>query len=313
MKKTNQCNLCGNKDLEFLFYAKDKNMRVPGKFPILKCKKCGLMMIGVIPDDAELRSFYPKEKYYSYKKIDSSGFKFRMRMLLYNMYFNKVKKNSFKKLLLFPFLPFSRGTIIEPGKKLLDIGSGSGQFLYEMKQFGINVYGLEPGDFDRNSAKKEKIEIKNTDLLKARYQNESFDIITLNHVLEHIQYPRGTIKEIYRILKKGGKMVIGVPNYKCLAYSIFGKNWYQLDVPRHFNDFSDKILVKILKEEGFRINKIRYNSRPTQFSVSLLYSVRINPKEHVLLANILNIFFMPLTYFVNSTKFGDQIEVFCSK
>ena len=312
MKITKSCSLCKNANLKLLFYGKDKNFHIPGKFPILECRKCRLIFMGIVPDSKELEKYYPKE-YYSYTPIDSKGFKFKMKIFLYNLYFNKKKGDYLSKMLFSPFLPFVRGVIISPGKKLLDIGSGSGQFLYEMKQLEMNGQGLEPGSFDEKSARRYELNIKNTDLLGAKYPKEYFDIITMNHVLEHVPNPAKDIEEIYRILNKKGKFIVAVPNYRSLAFFLFGKNWYQLDVPRHLNDFSDKILVKELKGQGFRIERVRYNSRPTQFSISLLYSMNINPKKHPFLTNFLNLFFLPATYFVNSIRLGDQIEVYCSK
>ena len=312
MKIIKFCNFCGNKSLKFLFYGKDKNFYLPGKFPIVKCKKCGLIFIWIALDLKKLERYYPK-KYYSYNKIDTNSFKLKIKMLLYNLYFNQNNLNPLLKLLFLPLLPFSRGAVILPGKKLLDIGSGSGQFLYEMKQFDMKLYGLEPGNFDKESAKKQGLNIKNADLLKARYPKEYFDIITINHVLEHVPDPAKNIEEIYRILKKNGKLIMGVPNYRSLAFFLFGRNWYQLDVPRHLHDFSDKILIRKLKEGGFKIRGIRYNSRPAQFTISLFYLFDINPKKHPIITNIFNIIFLPLTYAVNTIKWGDQIEIYCSK
>ena len=312
MKIIKKCNFCKSYDLKFLFYGEDKNFLLQGKFPIVKCKKCGLISLATVSNSKKMGKYYP-EKYYSYNKIDSNSLKLRIKMLLYNLYFNRGPGNPFLKMVFSPFLPFSRGAIISPNQKLLDIGSGSGQFIYEMRHFGMRVYGLEPGKFDKESAKRHGLNIKGTNLLKARYPKEYFDIITINHVLEHVPNPAKNIKEIYRILKKNGKLIVGVPNYHSLAFFLFGKNWYQLDVPRHLNDFSDNILVRKLKKERFKINKVRYNSRPTQFTISLFYSLNINPKKHGLVVKILDIFFLPLTYITNAIKLGDQIEVYCSK
>ena len=312
MKIVKKCNFCRNQDLRLLFYGEDKNFDVPGKFPIVKCKNCGLMFMGVTINQKKIEEHYPKE-YYSYKEIDTNSLKLKIKMLLYNLYFNPKNRSKLLRLVFLPLLTFSRGAIISPNKKLLDIGSGSGQFLYEMKDFGMEGHGIEPGNFDKESAKRHCLNIKNTDLIKAKYPKEYFDIITMNHVLEHIPDPAKNIKEIYRILKKNGRLIVGVPNYNSFAYLLFGKNWYQLDVPRHLHDFSDKMLIRKLKENRFRIDKVRYNSRPAQFVMSLFYSMNINPKKHPITSNILSILFLPLTYAVNVIKFGDQIEVYCSK
>ena len=172
-----------------------------------------------------------------------------------------------------------RGTKIAKNKRFLDVGSGSGQFLYEMKQFGMDIYGVEPSDFDEKTAKEKKLNILKSDLIKANYPSNYFDIITFNHVLEHVNNPLKTIKEIHRILKKDGALIIGVPNSNSLAYWLFKKNWYQLDVLRHLFNFSDKNLGNLLKKEGFKIKKVRYNSRPSQFVVSLYFALGIKKEK----------------------------------
>ena len=212
------------------------------------------------------------------------------------------------RILLYPFKNYFRGTIIKPNMKLLDVGSGSGQFLYEMKQFNLNVQGVEPSGFNKKSSEKHKLNIKNVDLISAKYSKNSFDIITMNHVLEHVPNPSEIIQELYNILKKKGTLIIGIPNFNSLAYKIFKKNWYQLDVPRHLFNFSDKLLVKELTKKGFKINKIRHNSRPSQFTISLRRKFDLKTKW-----KILNILFLPLTWFVNLFKMGDSIEIWCKK
>ena len=270
--------------------------------------------MGIFPDSKKLENYYPKE-YYSFNPIQTKeeSIKTKIKILLYDLYFNPKNSNHLLKILFLLFLQFSRGSIILEGKKLLDAGSGSGQFLYEMKEFGMGVQGIEPGNFNKESKKKQDIKIKKTDLLKAKYPKEYFDIITINHVLEHVLEPIKIIKEMYRILRKNGKLIIGVPNYRSLAFFLFGKSWYQLDIPRHLHNFSDKILVKKLQEEGFKIKRVRYNSRPSQFTISLFYSMNINHKKHPLIINALNLLFLPLTYFINLFRMGDQIEIYCSK
>lgn len=315
MKELKKCEICGKKFFQFLFKLTDKNLGVPGEFNFVKCENCGLIFMNPQPSSNELQKHYPKEKYYSLGKINKkeNSLKTRIRIFFYEIYFNSKNNNYMLKIIFSPLKFFVRGTRISPDKKLLDIGSGSGQFLYEMKQFGMECYGVEPGDFDKIIAREEGLRIKKSNLIRTRYPSNFFDLITMNHVLEHINNPSKTIKEIHRILNKKGLLIIGVPNFNSLAYSIFKKNWYQLDAPRHLFNYSNKNLNDLLKKERFKIIKVRYNSRPSQFSVSLSYFLNGKKWNGRVINFISMILFLPFTWMINFLKWGDQIEVYCIK
>ncbi len=308
VKAVKQCEVCKNNIFDFLFKQKDKGLRGKKLFSVNQCKKCGSIFLNPSLTKDELKKYYPHDEYYSLKNIDK-GIKTKLRLALYQTYFSN-NKNIIKKIILSPFSFLARGTIIKNGLKLLDIGCGSGQFLYEMKNLGLNVWGVEPGNFNKNSAEKEGLRIQNTGIGETKFPSNLFDMITLNHVLEHLGNPRETLKEIYRILKNGGTFIVAVPDTNSLAYKIFGKNWYQLDVPRHLINYSDSNLTRLLLGCGFKINKIRYNSRPSQFVISLSYLLGFKNRR---VERVLDIFFLPLTWIVNLLRVGDQVEIWCEK
>ena len=309
MKKLNKCNLCGNSKFKQIYNLYDKANNIKRYFKVVKCSGCGVMFLNPQPSFKELEEHY-KDDYYSLNEIKTKEKfrKVRLRLFFYNLYFNDKNKRNPMRILFFPVKNYFRGTIIKQKQKLLDVGSGSGQFLYEMKQFGFNAQGVEPSSFNKQSSKEHKINVKNTDLISAKFPSNSFDVITMNQVLEHTSNPSEVINEIYRILKNNGTLIISVPNYNSFAHRVFKENWYQLDIPRHLFHFTDKILAKELEKKGFRIQKIRYNSRPTQFTISLRRKLNLkrNPKT-------LNILFYPLTWIVNLTKQGDSIEIWAKK
>ena len=309
MKKLIKCEICGSKKIGILLKGDDKLLGIPGKFSLFKCKNCKVIFLNPQPTDSELEKHYPNGGYYSLKNIDTQSKKLKLKLLLYKIYFNKKDKDSLLRLILSPLKFIARGTKINQGLKLLDIGSGSGQFIYEMKRFGMEVYGVEPGNFNKGDSKKYGLNIKNLNLIKAKYPKEFFNLITINHVFEHISNPNQTIIEIKRILKKDGLLIMGIPNTHSLSRILFGKNWLALDIPRHLFNYSPKNITYLLEKSGFKVTKIRYNSRPSQFVVSLRYLLGFNKKFE----KILDIIFLPLTWIVNAMKVGDQIEVWCEK
>lgn len=304
-----KCCLCGNKKFKKIYYLYDKANNIKKYFTLVQCEKCGVMFVNPQPSFKELEKHY-SNKYYSLgiiKELKDSR-KVRLRKYLYDLYFNSLNKNGFFKILFSPIKNYLRGSIIKPKTKLLDVGSGSGQFLYEMKNFGLDVFGVEPSNFNKENSKKHGLKIKNNDLISAKFPKEFFDLITMNQVLEHVSNPPEIIKEIYRILNKKGTLIIAVPNKDSLAHKFFKEDWYQLDVPRHLFHFSEKILIKKLSDRGFKIKKTRHVSRASQFTISLRR--KFNLKKNL---KILEPLFLPITWFLNLIKKGDSIEIWCTK
>lgn len=324
MRKIKKCEFCGKQDFKFLFYGTDKLHNIPGNFKVVKCKNCGLIFINPQPSFKELEKYYPYEKYYSLKKIRlrEDDKNVRLKLFLFKLFYTK-NKNYLLRAIFSPLKVFVRQTKIFSEAKFLDIGCGAGQFLYEMKQLGIkNVYGVEPGDFNEKQAKKEGLKIKKSDLINANYPEKFFDIITINQVLEHVNNPLETIREIFRILKKGGIFIIGVPNTNSWNYKLFKKNWANLDVPRHLFNYSDILLKSYLQKNGFKILKIKYTESMINLN-SILYSLRniVNPKISRKLEKIIQKILGKLWFFssliadniLNLFKKGDLIEIYCTK
>jgi 2-polyprenyl-3-methyl-5-hydroxy-6-metoxy-1,4-benzoquinol methylase/ribosomal protein S27E len=260
MKKITKCNICGKTLFESLFYEKDKLHKIRGKFGVVKCLSCGLIFINPQPSFKELKKYYPK-KYYSFDKIRtlSKDKNVRLKLFLYRLYYDKNNHRPFLRAIFYPIKYLIRTTEVSSKYKILDVGCGSGQFLYEMKKLGIKeLHGVEPGGFDQKSAIKYGLKIKKTDLLAENYPNSYFDLITMSHVLEHTNNPSQIIKETKRILKQKGKLIISVPNSRSLNFFLFRKNWFNLDVPRHLFTFNDINLPNLLRKNGFKIIKLNY-------------------------------------------------------
>ena len=307
MKNLNRCPICNSKKIKWRYQNWDKNLKISKKkFNLFKCLRCKVIFINPSPKEKELVSFYPKKDYYSLGKIDR-GRKANFKVKLSKIYFGNG--NFFEKILFSPFVFLVRGKKVKRGMKILDVGSGSGQFLYEMKKLGLETYGLEPGNFNKSEAKKDNLKIERNSLEKTKYKKNSFDIITLNHVLEHLNRPYEALSRVKGLLREDGILIIGIPNSRSLAHFIFGKNWYQLDTPRHLFNYSPKNIKYLLERAGLKVIKKRFNSRPSQFVVSLRYLLGFNKKFE----KILDIIFLPLTWIVNAMKVGDQIEVWCEK
>jgi len=303
MHQITQCNLCGQNQFKLLLKGKDKLYGTPGEFNIVKCLNCSLAFINPQPSSPELAKHYPEDSYYSFK-------------------LEKEQQGWFFKILNAPFFaiywilakPLGRYRKFKRGAKILDVGCGAGEFLLKLKKKGLLPYGVELNKQAATKGQQRGLNIHAGILREARFPDKFFDIITLNHVLEHVPSPAKTLEELKRILKDDGLLVIAVPNINSLAYKIFKSNWIQLDVPRHLYDFSPKTLKKYASELDWRIKKTRYNSTDFQFWGSLLYLISNKKKKASTIRSLenfylLRILLLPFAYILNWLKIGDAVEV----
>jgi ubiquinone/menaquinone biosynthesis C-methylase UbiE len=220
-----------------------------------------------------------------------------------------------------PFKPLMIRTVpVVPKGKFLDVGCGAGNFLVQIKSCGMELYGVEPGDFDKKFAKKQGLNIFHGTLEQAKYPENYFDVITLNHVFEHLHNPKETLRELRRILKPGGTLVIAVPQRKCPDYFIFGKYWQPIDIPRHIIVPTAKNMKSYAKGAGFKLKKMKYTGSPSQFLASLLYwtnNFRKNPiyaaDTNFMNNSLLFVLLMPYALLCNFLRIGDQVEVILTK
>lgn len=230
--QTVTCDLCGSKDFSLIFEAKDYITGIRQK--VVRCRNCGLAYVNPQPSVTEIGDFYPQAYYgknpFFYEKLD--GF-YR---------FKRVRK------------------LVKIGSNVLDIGSGRGLVLSHLRRIGCKVWGTELSEISSKYAKDTLgLNIINKNLEDCVFEKDSFNVITMFHSLEHLISPFKTVKEIYRILKPGGYLIIEVPRFDSFYSRIFTDKWFHLDVPRHLFHFNDQTLEKLLTTAGFSIiKKSRY-------------------------------------------------------
>ena len=314
MKEIASCVVCGEKKFSFLFKGSDRMHDVVGEYSLNQCDHCGLIFVNPQPEGEELSRHYPADDYVATR----GGGRPNLEILLTATYASKGKW--LKKFLLFPLKPKGRSLPVVPKGRLLDVGCGVGYFLETAKQIDMDGYGVLPGEFDRGLAEKNELKIFQGELIEAKYPNNYFDVITLNHVFEHIHNPAETLEELHRILKPDGSLIIAIPQSRNLAYWLFGKYWVSLDIPRHLFIYTTALLQQFAEHHRFAVTKIRYNSLPFQFLSSLLYATnRFRRKRKLLLEKsfknspILFVLFLSLAHLCNLFRVGDQVEVFLKK
>ncbi|WP_460894928.1 class I SAM-dependent methyltransferase [Ramlibacter monticola] len=136
------------------------------------------------------------------------------------------------------------------GGSLLDIGSGDGAFLQRAVAIGWKVVGVEPDAKAAQMSRARGLEVI-TGGLEEIGAARRFDVVTLNHVIEHVHDPVGMLRNCWEILKPGGTIWLDTPNSESYGHQIFQSAWRGIEAPRHLVLFSDSALKQALQQVGF--------------------------------------------------------------
>lgn len=138
--------------------------------------------------------------------------------------------------------------------RILDIGAGTGDFLLECKNQNWDILGIEPNDKAKGIALGKGIKFGNT---IEKLESNSFDVITMWHVLEHVPDVEHQVAELKRLLKPSGTIIIAVPNFKSYDAKYYKEFWAAYDVPRHLWHFSKTAIEKLFDKQNMNLEDIK--------------------------------------------------------
>lgn len=214
-------------------------VRVGKAYDILFCKKCVIGMTIPVPSLKELTGLYLSDSYRA-----TSGVKFNRLLERLVYLFRLRRKRRIEKY-------------IRKGR-ILDIGCGRGLFLSLMSSSGWEVAGTEfNGETASYAFRAYGVDVKTGTPSEWGFPDESFDVITINHALEHIRNPGEIISTCKKLLRKGGLLVIAVPNISSLQAAAGKGAWFHLDIPYHLYHFSEEGLAGLLKKSSYHISRTR--------------------------------------------------------
>jgi SAM-dependent methyltransferase len=210
------------------FNITTKDFLVTGEsFDLLIDSKRDMLITSPQPRAEDLAKYYQSDDYISHTDSRAS--------FMASMYQNVKKYSLALKLRLILTLNGSPGL-------LLDIGAGTGDFLKLAKDNGWEVKGVEPNDDASNLAKKKSLEIYET---IDKLSGQTFDVVTLWHVLEHLPDLEIVTEKIEALIKPGGTLIVAVPNFKSYDAKYYKNYWAAYDTPRHLWHFSKTAMGQI--------------------------------------------------------------------
>jgi 2-polyprenyl-3-methyl-5-hydroxy-6-metoxy-1,4-benzoquinol methylase len=232
-----QCPVCSSAAIDPLLTVKDYSVSKE-EFVVWQCRNCTLRFTQDVPDEASIGPYYQSPDYISHSNTDKG---------LLNKLYQKIRKYTLEQKAQL-IIGYTR----QKGR-LLDIGAGIGAFLNTMKQKGWEETGIEPDRGARDQARNLfGLNLEETSALATLSEN-SFDAITLWHVLEHVHDLHPFIDRLKACLKADGKLFIAVPNYSSLDADVYKLYWAAYDVPRHLYHFTPKAMDMLMKEHGLCI------------------------------------------------------------
>jgi SAM-dependent methyltransferase len=272
------CPICGKTAWHFVFAGRDRFHQLPGDFAIARCD-CGLR--ATLPQPADLGRYYPDD-YYAYGAVGAPpfygyGLKGLLRMLVLRYHYGyryghlgaRLPASGLPaaalRLLARPMRRrstevFGQGPLpnYRPGGRALDIGCGNGGWLLKLRTLGWRVEGVEFSAQACQQARAAGLTVHQGSLVDAELPSEHFDVVRIWQTLEHVPDPAGVLREIARILKPGGQLLVGVPNAGGWLARAWGPLWFDLDVPRHLWHFTAPELRALVEQAGMRVDSIGY-------------------------------------------------------
>jgi len=255
-----QCPVCFSQQWELFTTAVDRIfLRPEESWEIQRCQECGFGWTTPLLSEKEIKHYYPPTYYGdTARTIEAflSGELQRSR---------SWKGEEGKVDLVQRFVNKGR---------ILDVGCADGKFLWALNPEKWDRTGV---DFAEQTVRLVNEKIRDLsliegDLFSDKLPENSFDVITFWHVLEHLPQPRVVLERTYRLLRPGGWLFISLPNFASLQARLFQRHWYALDAPRHLYHFAPRPLDLLLKETGLKVCKHIFFSPRVNFH-SLKYSL----------------------------------------
>ena len=228
-----RCPSCWSSQVGWRFYAKSLPPE-SAAFELLACSSCGLGWTSPALPEHEMAPWYPP----SYYGRENVRFHWSLEALV--RVFTRRRAGAIRDR--------SR-----PGPAL-DVGCGRGILLSQLRDLGYEPYGVEISEHAAwNARNRAGAEVHVGNFMTAPYGAEQFHVVVFWHVLEHMSNPFAALRHAHALLKKGGLLVVAVPNLDSLQARLSGRNWFHLDIPRHYYHFTRRSLEGALRRSGFRL------------------------------------------------------------
>jgi len=205
---------------------------------IVQCQRCGLVYTDPRPDGHDIVETYQAVEDPLYLE-ERAG-----RVLTFEHHLK----------------PLERLTGPPNHRPLLDVGCYTGVFVEIAAHHGWDAWGMEPSRWAVEQARAQGLHVVQGTLETVALPEETFDVVTMWDVIEHLPDPRGALEQVYRLLKPGGWVVVHTIDIESLFARLMGAHWPWL-MEMHIYYFSRRTLRRMLEQCGFRVLSDRPQGR----------------------------------------------------
>lgn len=255
-----KCLICGGQERDVLYSGlSDKLFNVPGEWTYKQCRRCTLVFLDPRPIPKEIGKAYALYPTHAQTALPDTIPR-RLRSYIREGYL--ARKFGYEQNIGRLQFLVGRLAYLHPGQReamngsimylpaerrgrVLDVGSGAGATLNELRKLGWEVYGVDPDPQAVDNAMRSYSLNVSTGAIEDRsYPSNHFDSVIMSHVIEHVHNPVDLLAECRRVLKPGGLLVVATPNAESLGSQYFGPSWRVLEPPRHLTVFSKLSLTQ---------------------------------------------------------------------
>lgn len=234
-----ECPLCAGQVADPFLDLRDEMTGGETQYALVRCRHCSLLRLHPAPDAATLAAAY-RSDYAPHTRRGLSGWAK-----------GRLEGRSVRQL----------WALFGPPRRVLDVGCATGELLVRIRAAGNpDVFGIEPGAEAAAVARRRGLPVILGTLDDARLQAESVDTVIMSHTLEHVADPLLTLREVARVLRPGGALVLWLPNASSVEARVLGRYWIGYDAPRHLTTFTVATLSQALLSAGLDVDSVRHEA-----------------------------------------------------
>jgi len=250
------CCVCGSTNASLIGKGEDFEYHTSADtFFAMQCNSCNLVYLDPRPAASEFETIYPP----TYHAFDFSKKEFGF---VYNVRCRLEARRS-----------LNRCRHLKDDARILDVGCGDGFHLGLLRQYGNKTWKLEGVDLDQKAVKaatKAGLDVHLGRVQDVNLPENSYDMVFMIQTIEHLEDPPQVLKTIFKLLRKGGQLIIVTDNTDSIDFNWFKNgHWGGYHFPRHFNLFNRNSLTKLALDIGYDIKDLTTIVSPVNWVYSI--------------------------------------------